>query len=280
MDNVNQQPVTPQQPPVLETPSLHHRKLKLFVLVLSGFLLLGLGMVIGYFLPKNGNSESTIASTVMETPSPTPLPAQITSIPTIEEDLQVKNWDTYTVKAVNMQFKLPSRFKAYGEMKENITQGEKGLFLCGMLNKKTGFIPQAHAGSPTCRTDSDVSQNYFAVAAHTKDFTFPATLGFSVTPKFVFKDGKYLFQCDEKLCEWYPQESISKVTNANKYEVIKIVGPSKFTHLNTADIINGYGGVINVPSGSYETVVMMFNGQKGFTEDEVDKVLESVQFIN
>src|SRR3989304_6625071 len=119
-------PIAPVPPAPTSPPQ------KPFFPILITILVLFLLSAVGLLAYQNWTLQQQI-STLQAQPTPAP---SLTPTPTTDP---TANWETYTVRTVGLEFKLPDGLKEKSPFKEMVRPGDTGKYLCATFNASTMF---------------------------------------------------------------------------------------------------------------------------------------------
>lgn len=268
-NNSSLQQGAPQQ---LPTPSATSNKLNPLFLGIGAVILLGVGLLGGYLFRGNSNehiSENMYQQTQL---SPTSYATSPTSTPTD----QTATWKVYTIKEVSMQFKLPPVFK---DVKEQVVAGQKGTQICLEPAEKSAFIIQKAYAGGGC--NSNYSSN-LRIGTTSVDYQQGRSGSFTDLQGFVLQNGKYLGKFVNGQTVELPQNSLTKITNGNGVEVLKVKG--KFNPDDGPSLMNSLGDntgiIVNTHSATYPGMTMAIKLTNDVTEDTINQIISSIKFTN
>lgn len=274
----NTQPIgqSPVSQPVFmpDKPKVNYWMISTVVLIL-----LAVGFTGGYFFKsKSGKGQSYV-------PQPTPnnySDTQPTAKPTItEQPSTTSNWKTYTLKTIGLEFKLPSVFNSYGEMKEEIKPGEKGTQLCMTFAKKTSYliVKPVFAGGSFC------SINYFGFGTVSPDYEAGRGGGFTDLLGFINEDGKYYARQNLDRKFEIPANLVKEVRSQYGVRVLKITGKNSTTG-EWQGPIGGtpgdgrIGALVNTTNTIYPGIAIEMELNGSLTEEVFDQILSTLKFNN
>jgi len=224
-----------------------------------GAALLGAGVVIGFLVAWFILPQTQI------TPSPSPI-ASATPAPTTDP---TANWETYTVRTVGLEFKLPNGLKENSPFEEMVRPGDTGKYLCATFNASTMF--------------SACTPNSFGIGTTSPNFTagrggvFLDFLGFRV------KDGKYYAKFLSNTESEIPKELVKEINNSQGVKILRIVGRDQTGEAGPilGSLGEGYVGALlnisNHPDFTGLAVIMKLGNVT--TIDLFDQILSTFKFI-
>lgn len=203
-----------------------------------------------------------------------------TSQPAVTEQPNgTSNWLTYSLKTVDLEFKLPPIFNSYGEMKEEIKPGEKGTQLCMTFAKKTSFIlvKPIFAGGGFCMI------NYFGFGTVSPDYEAGREGGFTDLLGFTIENGKYYFRQNFNRKFEIPSNLVKKVRNQYGVQILKITGKNSTTGEWQGPIAGTpgdgrIGALVNTTNTVYPGVAIEMELSGNLTEVVFDQILSTLRF--
>jgi hypothetical protein len=212
-----------------------------------------------------------------------PPPSSITATPPVTLSSPTSeptaDWKSYTIKALNLSFKLPPFFNTLGEMQENVNPGEKGTYLCmTFARNKTTFIDRAFAGGFYCNVYK------FGLGTTSVDFEAGREAGFTDLQGYVFENGVYYAKLLGKKFD-IPSDLVKKIENPNGIIIIRIMG-KKSTDEEWQGPLAGtpgegnIGALINTGNSTYPGLAVQMELNKDLTEDVFDRILSTFKFLD
>jgi hypothetical protein len=270
---IGQNPIS-QTGPIPEKPKLNYWIMSVVTLVL-----LIVGFTGGYAYKSKSEKQPPYTS------QPTPsnyIYMQPTSKPTVtEQPSGTSNWKAYTLKTVNLEFKLPPVFNSYGEMKEEIKPEEKGTQLCMTFAKKTSFllVKPVFAGYSGC------SINYFGFGTVSPDAEAGRSGGFTDLLGYTIENGKYYARRNLDRKFEIPANLVKEIRSQYGVQVLKITGKDSTTG-EWQGPIGGtpgdgrIGALVNTTSTIYPGVAIEMELGGNLTEEVFDQILSTLRFSN
>jgi hypothetical protein len=244
-------------------------------------LVIGVALVGGYFayqkgyitLHPNSNSNSSDFSPTFSSTNNDQV-----DTPTIVLTDETKDWKTYNVKIIGLQFKLPPSFNKYGELKEEIipTSSDlaKGSVLCMTFAKRTSLlIHEVYAGGTACNI------YYFGIGTTSIDFEEGRGGIFQDFQGFVKENGKYYAKTASSRNTEIPSDVAKEFKNDFGVSILKVTGkeyegPVPLVYPGTI------GALVNTKNSTYTGVAVLLDLKEGFTEKDFDKILSTFKFTN
>src|SRR3972149_4307660 len=178
------------------------------------------------------------------------------------------NWETYTVRTVGLEFKLPNGLKENSPFEEMVRPGDTGKYLCATFNASTMF--------------SACTPNSFGIGTTSPNFTagrggvFLDFLGFRV------KDGKYYAKFLSNTESEIPKELVKEINNSQGVKILRIVGRDQTGEAGPilGSLGEGYVGALlnisNHPDFTGLAVIMKLGNVT--TIDLFDQILSTFKF--
>ena len=281
MDNLQ----APPQPNLQTTPTPPQppKKLPLSVIIVAICFALASG-IIGYLIGQRDpfalikTTPLIVDQTANETNN---AGADIdrSQVPLKDENLET-GWVKTTITSVGLSMNLPPQIAKLGEIEEQILKGETGTQLCIQFNKQTGLgFFQAYAGGGCSTAKND----YITMGTTSIDFSAGRSGGFTDFQGFIEKNGEYLFKFPgNKEFSWDNESKVTYFKNQNNIEMLLVDGEQDIPDDEGPSLRNGLGEnsgvVINTASSIYPGFAIIFH-KDGLTEEEMNKVLESLEFV-
>ncbi len=206
-------------------------------------------------------------------PSPSPTPAKGADI--------FAGWKTYTAKTLNLEFKLPPLFNAYGQLQENIEPGEKGTALCMTFPPSASirFIHPVMAGGTGCQI------NTFGLGTISADYEAGRGGSFSDILGFIIQNGKYYGRQKDNSTFALPMELTKLINNPDGIQMVKIIGKNETTG-EWRGPVGGtpgdgkIGAIFNTKNSTYPGITVEMKVTSSLTEDIFDQILSTFKFTN
>lgn len=203
-------------------------------------------------------------------------------MPTPTEQSNVtSNWKTYSLKTVDLEFKLPPVFNSYGEMKEEIKPGEKGTQLCMTFAKKTSFF----LVKPVFARDSFCSVNYLGFVTVSPDYEAGRGGGFTDLLGFTIENGKYFARQNLDRKFEIPSNLVKEVSSQHGVQALKITGKNSTTGEWQGPIAGTpgdgkIGALVNTTNTIYPGIAIEMELSGSMTEEVFDQILSTLRFGN
>lgn len=244
--------------------------------ILIGFIILFLGFGLGYMM--NGTK---VPQAPISYQSPTESPDSPSPTRYVAPD-ETAAWKIQRLQTLGLEFKLPPKISALGELREEIIPGDTGTQICGQFGRGTTFLPKVFAGGG-CSTERNP---YLALGTTSVGFSAGRDGGFTDLQGFTYRNGDYLARFSlegtgERFIDSIPQERITPVENTYGVEIIKIDGleiPDEGPTLMNS-LGDNTGVIINTKNPTYPGLVIIFYTPEGISENEVDQILATVKFV-
>lgn len=277
-----QQPLTEastQQPDLVPVVAESHKSFSPVVLLGVTVLVFAVG-VAGYYL---GTQKST--TVVLPSASPISSPNLTNNEPATTSILiennaldATANWETYSIKELNLEFKLPASFAKNGTWKTSVYPGELGMQLCATFVKETSFILNiVYAGGGACEG------NKFGVGATSSDFSAGREGGFSDSQGFILKEGKYFAKAPLNHEYVVPNNLVTKVPNNTRAEVIKVMGANYYSEVVAREMPEAgtpgkgkIGALVNTKNITYPGFSIEMELSEDITEAVFDQILSTI----
>lgn len=266
------------QNPVNQTASIPEKpKINYWMISTGVLLLLVVGFTGGYVFKSKSEKQSLYTS------QPTPSSyTQPTTKPTVAEQPNgTSNWKAYSLKTVDLEFKLPPIFNSYGVMKEEIKPGEKGTQLCMTFAKKTSFllVKPVFAGGSFC------SINYFGFGTVSPDYEAGRGGGFTDLLGFTIENGKYYARQNLDRKFEITSNLVKEVRSQFGVQVLKITGKNSTTGEWQGPIAGTpgdgrIGALVNTTNTIYPGVAIEMELGGNLTEVVFDQILSTLRFSN
>lgn len=269
--------VTPVENPVASGNSaVSSRSPKIAFIIFAVLGIAVLGILIAVFSSKKSSQPI---------PAQKPIGKSVSSVSpksALPTPSSTKNWLTYTIKTVRIQFKLPPNIAKLGNLKEDVIKSPtisgpslmQGSVLC-LRFTNDNVTP---SGSPEIGCVHHAT-DVFTIGGSSPDYKVARDLMFTELQGYQVINEKYFAKLNLDRLEDIPQDLVEKEGGPSRIGVIKVNGKTDNNIPLLGSLISGdIGGIINTHLDSFPGIAIQAN-TKVINENTFKQILMSFDFI-